>query len=97
MIDHVKSIDASRPVTIALSRTVNEDKAAQYLDIVSFNRYNSWYSNTGRTEIIYDNVVNEAEAWFAKFNRPILMTEYGADTISGLHIVRIGHWSLLLT
>lgn len=29
----------------------------------------------------------EAEAWFAKYNKPVLMTEYGADTLAGLHVV----------
>ncbi|RZF35643.1 hypothetical protein LSTR_LSTR010758 [Laodelphax striatellus] len=67
----------------------HEDSDAQYLDIISFNRYNSWYQNTGRLETIRGNVEEEATSWHKKYNKPVLMSEYGADTIAGLHLVRI--------
>lgn len=57
------------------------------MDIISFNRYNGWYSNTGRLDMITDHLVEEAVAWHKKYNRPVLMSEYGADTVEGLHIV----------
>lgn len=57
------------------------------MDIISFNRYNSWYSNTGHLDMIVNNVVNEATSWHNKYNKPVLMSEYGADTVAGLHIV----------
>lgn len=59
----------------------------QHLDIISFNRYNAWYQNGGSLDMITKNVVNEATAWFEKYNKPVLMSEYGADTMEGLHIV----------
>lgn len=37
--------------------------------------------------MITDHLVAEAEAWHKKYNRPVLMSEYGADTVEGLHIV----------
>lgn len=61
----------------------------QYLDIIGFNRYNSWYSNTGRLEVIREKVEDEAYKWHTKYNKPVFMAEYGADTIPGLHIVSI--------
>lgn len=61
---------------------------AQFLDIVSFNRYNSWYRNEGRLDMIVNMLLKEARAWREKFNKPVLMSEYGADTMEGLHIVR---------
>ena len=66
---------------------MQEDRAGQFLDIISFNRYNSWYVNTGRVDMIIDRVVSEAEAWHRKYNKPVLMSEYGADTMPGLHEV----------
>ena len=57
------------------------------MDIISFNRYNGWYTNTGLLDTITDNVVGEATEWFSKFKKPILMSEYGADTLAGLHSV----------
>jgi len=61
--------------------------------VVSFNRYNAWYVNPGKTETITEFVVNEAEGWFQTFNKPVLMTEYGADTIAGLHLLPEYVWS----
>lgn len=61
---------------------------AQFLDIISFNRYNGWYSNPGRLEMIVSRVVDEAILWNTKHQKPVLMSEYGADTIEGLHLVR---------
>lgn len=61
----------------------------QYLDIIGFNRYNAWYSNTGRLETIRIRVEEEALRWHAKYNKPVFMAEYGADTLSGLHFVSV--------
>jgi len=57
------------------------------LDIISFNRYNAWYSNTGRLDMVTQNVIDEATAWNKHYNKPIIMSEYGADTLEGLHMV----------
>ncbi|XP_066588121.1 uncharacterized protein [Prorops nasuta] len=90
---HTKTIDPTRPVTIALARGVSEDKAGKYLDIISFNRYNSWYSNTGRLDMVTDRVIAEAQAWHKKYGKPVLMSEYGADTMPGLHELPEYVWS----
>ena len=62
---------------------------ARHLDVVSFNRYNGWYANPGQTQQITNNVVEEATNWHRINNKPIIMTEYGADTIEGLHLVSV--------
>ncbi|XP_050457603.1 beta-glucuronidase isoform X1 [Cataglyphis hispanica] len=90
---HAKAVDSTRPVTIALARGVQEDKAGQFLDVISFNRYNAWYSNAGRMDMITDRVHGEAEAWHRKYNKPVLMSEYGADTMPGLHELPEYVWS----
>ncbi|EFN67454.1 Beta-glucuronidase [Camponotus floridanus] len=90
---HTKAIDPTRPVTIALARAVQEDKAGQFLDVISFNRYNAWYSNPGRIDMINDRVYEEAEAWHKKYNKPVLISEYGADTMPGLHELPEYVWS----
>ncbi len=61
----------------------------QYLDIIGFNRYNAWYANTGLLEVIRGKVEDEAQKWHSKYNKPIFMAEYGADTLAGMHFVRI--------
>lgn len=37
--------------------------------------------------MIVDNLVNEATTWNKRHNKPIIMFEYGADTIAGMHEV----------
>ncbi|XP_045483905.1 beta-glucuronidase isoform X2 [Pieris rapae] len=93
VVKHVKSMDLSRPVTIAISQSYLNDKAGQHLDVICFNRYNSWYHDTGILEVIMGNVVEEATAWHREYNKPVIMTEYGADTIPGLHMIPEYVWS----
>lgn len=57
------------------------------MDIICFNRYNGWYANAGRLDMITDNVIAEATGWHERYNKPVIMMEYGADTMAGLHVV----------
>ncbi|KAK6625383.1 hypothetical protein RUM43_005680 [Polyplax serrata] len=91
--EHMRSLDVTRPITMVLARRPNEDKTGQYLDVILFNRYNSWYTNTGETDIIYQNVIEEAQKWHYKYDRPVIMAEYGADAVAGLHIYPESVWS----
>jgi len=50
---------------------------AQYLDVICINRYFGWYSDTGHTELITYQMINEVKAWHDKHEKPILVTEYG--------------------
>ncbi|XP_065079480.1 beta-glucuronidase isoform X2 [Ochlerotatus camptorhynchus] len=90
---YTRLLDPSRPVTAAIAVGVNDDRAAQHLDIISFNRYNGWYSNAGKLNMITNRVVEEAKSWNAKHNKPVLMSEYGADTMEGLHMLPAYIWS----
>lgn len=60
---------------------------AQHLDIIGFNRYNAWYSLPGHTEIIRIRLEEEVIKWHKKHNKLVFMTEYGADSYAGLHMV----------
>ncbi|XP_050437115.1 beta-glucuronidase isoform X1 [Adelges cooleyi] len=90
---YVKSLDHTRPITSAIATNVETDELAKHLDIIGFNRYISWYSNAGHTEMIKYNLVNEAIRWHAKHNKPVFMTEYGADAVAGLHMSPSFVWS----
>lgn len=93
VVKHVKSMDLSRPVTIAISQNVNGDRAGRHLDVICFNRYNGWYQNAGYLGYISNYVFDEATAWHRRHNKPVIMTEYGADTIAGLHLYPEYIWS----
>jgi len=57
------------------------------MDILTLNRYSSWYSDSGHLELIQYQIYNEFEAFTKKYKKPILFTEYGAGAIAGLHSV----------
>lgn len=60
---YIKQLDSTRPITASLSTNQDQDQLAKYLDVVSFNRFNGWNSNTGRLDMVISNVVNEARQW----------------------------------
>ncbi|XP_037032155.1 beta-glucuronidase isoform X5 [Bradysia coprophila] len=93
LANYTKQLDNRRPITSAIATPADQDKLAQYLDIISFNRYNAWYSNSGHLNMITQNVINEATNWHNKHQKPVLMSEYGADTVEGLHILPSFIWS----
>jgi beta-glucuronidase len=78
----------NRPVTIvtyAGSRP-DTDKVAELIDVLAFNRYYGWYSTPGDLETGGKMLLKEFEQWEERCpNKPIMMTEYGPDTITGLH------------
>lgn len=59
------------------------------LDVILVNRYFSWYSDTGHLELIYNQTVNEFTEWHLLHNKPVMISEYGAGTIAGFHMVTI--------
>ncbi|MDI3403400.1 beta-glucuronidase [Streptomyces cavernicola] len=62
-------------------------------DVVMVNRYYGWYVNTGDLETAEAELEKELRAWAEGQGKPIIMTEYGADTVSGLHSVVDMPWS----
>jgi len=49
------------------------------------NRYYGWYVDTGDLAAAERGLEAELRAWAAKYDKPIIITEYGADTLVGLH------------
>ena len=88
MIATTKQADDTRPVTFVSGPSDYwSDKAAKYVDILCVNRYYGWYSDMGHIEVIGYQLKYDLDMWHAKFNKAIIMTEYGADTVSGFHSV----------
>ncbi|PSN36674.1 Beta-glucuronidase [Blattella germanica] len=82
-----RQLDPTRPVTFVTSQSVSNDKAVEFMDVVCVNRYPAWYSDSGHTELIQLQVINELSQWHHKFNKPVLVTEYGAGSVVGMHTV----------
>jgi beta-glucuronidase len=87
--------DPSRPVgfvnmMFALPDTCTVTPLA---DVVMINRYYGWYVEPGDLEAAERGLEAELLAWAALHGKPIIVTEYGADTISGLHTTDASIWS----
>ncbi|XP_060704267.1 beta-glucuronidase [Hemiscyllium ocellatum] len=85
LISSTKAMDPTRPVTFVTDTSYDSDKAVQYTDVICVNSYFSWYHDSGHLEVIQLQLNDQFENWYNKFQKPIIQSEYGADTIAGLH------------
>ena len=88
IIDTVRKLDAHRPVTMvsyAFPYGKRKDKVADLLDIVCINKYYSWYEDSGMLDVIQYQAETELTLWHERYKKPVMITEYGADAISGFH------------
>ncbi len=85
---HARSLDLTRPLTVPnCTRAGITDPVFEFSDILSLNRYYGWYEFPGRIEHGLVVLEKEIEELHQKYGKPVLMTEFGADTIPGLHSV----------
>jgi len=82
---HIRSLDPTRPITNVMSEGPDVDTVSHLYDVLCINRYYSWYENTANLASIYPKLTAEFRRWHEKYHKPVMMSEYGADTISGLH------------
>ncbi|MDQ0916282.1 beta-glucuronidase [Paenibacillus sp. V4I5] len=91
LIALAKELDPQkRPVTIVniMMATPDRDKVAELVDVLCLNRYYGWYAFGGDFELAKIKLREELNSWCERCSgKPIMMTEYGADTIAGLHDV----------
>jgi len=86
LFNFTRPIKAGRPLTFTTYMHVNTDLCVQFADVISFNRYPAWYSLDGRLDLIYDYIVGDLLGTRHRFpSKLILISEYGAETVPGLH------------
>ena len=77
-----------RPLTnvYIMMATPESDQCSDLLDVIALNRYYGWYLDTGDLKTAEAKTRKELLAWQAKYpDKPIMYTEYGADTVAGFH------------
>jgi beta-glucuronidase len=84
-----RRLDPSRPVGFVnvMLAPPDKDVITDLFDVVMLNRYYGWYVNTGDLAAAERGLEAELRAWVDKHGKPIIITEYGADTLAGLHNV----------
>jgi beta-glucuronidase len=89
-----RELDPSRPVGFVNVMLSPHGKClvSQYADVLMLNRYYGWYVNEGDLVGAERGLREELQAWAGE-NKPIIITEYGADTLPGLHSVVPSQWT----
>ena len=96
VFDYARSQDPqNRPMTFVnvLIAPHGKCKAAQHADVICLNRYYGWYMMGGYEMRNAGKAFSaELSAWSTE-GKPIVITEYGADTMAGVHKLPSVQWS----
>ncbi|HET9646712.1 MAG TPA: beta-glucuronidase [Microlunatus sp.] len=88
LFDVARQADPTRPVGFVnvMLAPHGTCRVSQFADVLMLNRYYGWYVQTGDLAAAEAAWQTELAAW-AGDGKPIIITEYGADTYPGLHSV----------
>jgi beta-glucuronidase len=95
LFEVARQADPTRPIGFVNVMLAPHGKCrvSQFGDVLMLNRYYGWYLYTGDLEGAELAWEEELTAWAGE-GKPIIITEYGADTYPGLHAVVAGNpWS----
>lgn len=85
VIEYVRSF-TDLPVTIAeLTRACEGNKVGDLVDFIGLNRYFGWYDEIGNIKAAEPLLKRDLEAYYEQFRKPIIMFEFGAEAIEGMH------------
>lgn len=84
LVDLAHEMDPTRPVTFA-GVMGGPREWLDLSDVIGINRYYGWYTNPGELEAGLSILRMELDGLHKMFNKPFILTEFGADTIAGNH------------
>lgn len=92
LYDEAKRLDATRPVTlVGVQGGVLEWHGI--FDVVCVNRYFGWYTQAGRLDEAARVLEEDLDGLHRRFGKPVVITEFGTDTLPGMHAVPPEMWS----
>lgn len=71
-------------VSVQIATSPETDCSSKLSDVICLNRYYGWYFGGPDLEESEKALRGELEQW-KKIGKPVIFTEYGADTVMGLH------------
>jgi beta-glucuronidase len=92
LIARARQLDPTRLVTLVTVMGGPQSWMEQ-CDVICMNRYWGWYTLGGQLDKAREALTSELDQTWAKFERPVIMTEFGADTMAGMH----GHPNVMWT
>ncbi len=84
LIGLTRELDATRPVTL-VSYVGRDETSFELCDFVCVNRYNGWYTQSGRIAEGMKLLSEDLDRIHARYQKPILLSEFGADAVPGTH------------
>lgn len=84
LVGRARALDPTRPVTL-VGRMGAPLEWQALSDVICVNRYWGWYEQGGRLEQALATLDQELDLLYETFQKPILLSEFGADTVAGLH------------
>lgn len=89
-----RDLDRTRPVGFVNMMLAPHGKCrvSELGDVLMLNRYYGWYVSAGDLPAAERAWREELESWAGE-GKPIIVTEYGADTVPGLHSVTPQPWT----
>jgi beta-glucuronidase len=94
LASHARSLDDTRLISAALEvhrnpgnpdERIVEDPFAETVDIINFNQYVGWYDGLPP---LCDQI-----RWIIPYNKPVMISEFGADALQGLHGDPLTRWT----
>jgi len=94
LFELTRSLDQTRPIGFVnvMLAPAGKCRVTQFADLAMINRYYGWYVNTGDLPAAERAFEAELREWAAQ-GKPIVITEYGADTVAGLHAITPMPWT----
>ncbi len=85
LFKRIRELDPTRPASFVTAAPYNLEKAGDLCDVILVNRYYGWYIRVGQLNGIKETLSADLDGWKRRFNKPVIVTEFGADTIAGMH------------
>jgi beta-glucuronidase len=92
LLARTRELDSTRLVTL-VTVMGGPQSWMEGCDVVCMNRYWGWYVLGGQLDEARAALEQELDQVWATWQRPIIMTEFGADTMAGMH----GHPNVMWT
>ena len=92
LVSHARSLDSTRLLSAAMERhyinpttQMIDDPLGEFLDVLGCNEYVGWY----------DGLPEKADRveWKSKYDKPLIMSEFGADALYGHHGDALTRWT----
>jgi len=84
LIDLAHELDPTRPATLA-GMMASPVEWLDLCDVACINRYWGWYTQAGQLDLGAQMLAQELDSLHETLRKPIVITEFGTDTIAGMH------------